>query len=791
MLNFTVLAQIYNYFLPRRRILYGAAIVGIVTCIWVFSKINLHEDIRSMLPDDRSEAALDFHLLQQAPFARKVIINLSRPQDTSSSVLLEAADRLAEAMGPPFFENVVTGPTGPDIWELFAWLMDKQPNLATGRDRKEILHELTADGVQGKLEEMYSRLLSPEGSALKGLFRTDPLELRRIGLQKIQFMNIIPKMRLEDNHFISTDKMNALIIADTPVEITDTEGARQLLGHFQKLVASVVPGGIDVSLISGHRYTLANTDTIKRDVLIILACSSSAMLLIFLLFLRTWGGLFVYLVPVSVLCVAAAGVSLIYDTVSVVTIGFGAVLLGISVDFALHVYFAVRHTSSSPSKAVAEVSRPVLLCGMTTLGAFSVLLFSSLPCQRQLAIFSIIGIGASMILSLITLPHLIRPQNDAIVSSKSDGAKNSKATSKWIVGVWLALLAVCAWQGARLRFDGDLRSINKVSQEINTAENKLRQTWGDFRGNAVIFAEGSDLQSALETNERLFDYLSPRIPAGKMVSLAPILPSLGTQRLNQSLWYEFWSERKELARRLLFQEGKVFGFSDRAFDPFFERLADPSPPITAENLRDNGLGEIVDSLIMSADDTVKVLTLVPDTSEVADLMDRSQINLSGTRFVSQKRFGKIISRAIGEDFIEFIVKASVVVCLLLGLLFRNIKKVLLALVPVVTGLVFMFGVMGALGIGFNLFNVVTAILIIGLGVDYGILMVCKISEGFNHATEKAVFVSGLTTLAGFGALVVARHPALQSIGVTVLLGISAAIPSALFVIPALYRKKYE
>jgi len=172
-------------------------------------------------------------------------------------------------------------------------------------------------------------------------------------------------------------------------------------------------------------------------------------------------------------------------------------------------------------------------------------------------------------------------------------------------------------------------------------------------------------------------------------------------------------------------------------------------------------------------------------------MDRSQINLSGTRFVSQKRFGKIISRAIGEDFIEFIVKASLVVCLLLGLLFRNIKKVLLALVPVVTGLVFMFGVMGALGIGFNLFNVVTAILIIGLGVDYGILMVCKISEGFNHATEKAVFVSGLTTLAGFGALVVARHPALQSIGVTVLLGISAAIPSALFVIPALYRKKYE
>jgi predicted RND superfamily exporter protein len=192
-----------------------------------------------------------------------------------------------------------------------------------------------------------------------------------------------------------------------------------------------------------------------------------------------------------------------------------------------------------------------------------------------------------------------------------------------------------------------------------------------------------------------------------------------------------------------------------------------------------------------ADDRVKVLTLVPDLPEVAALMDRRAKNLSGVRFVSQNRFSQIISRAISEDFTKFIAKASVVVCLLLGLLFRNIKKALLALVPVISGLLMMFGVMGGLGIGFNLFNVVAAILIIGLGVDYGILVVCRISEGSNHATEKAVLVSGLTTLAGFGALVMARHPALHSIGVTVILGIGAAIPSALFVIPALYQRKYE
>jgi predicted RND superfamily exporter protein len=109
-------------------------------------------------------------------------------------------------------------------------------------------------------------------------------------------------------------------------------------------------------------------------------------------------------------------------------------------------------------------------------------------------------------------------------------------------------------------------------------------------------------------------------------------------------------------------------------------------------------------------------------------------------------------------------------------------------------MLFMVGAMGALGIAFNLFNVVAAILIIGLGVDYGIFMVNKLSRGLQQGTEQAIFVSGLTTLAGFGALVIARHPALHSIGITVLLGIIAAIPSALLVIPAVYRpssKNYE
>jgi len=126
---------------------------------------------------------------------------------------------------------------------------------------------------------------------------------------------------------------------------------------------------------------------------------------------------------------------------------------------------------------------------------------------------------------------------------------------------------------------------------------------------------------------------------------------------------------------------------------------------------------------------------------------------------------------------------------LLLLLFRRLPEVLLALLPVLIGLLVMFGGMGWLGLEMNLFNVVASILIIGLVVDYGIFMVCHGQQEDELASSRAVLVSGLTTLGGFGALVLAKHPALHSIGLTVLLGISAAVPTAVLVVPAFRLKR--
>lgn len=783
-----IFATTYRFFSGRRRILFAATLLLLLASILAFQGVRMEEDIAAMLPDDGSSTAVDFQLLQRAPLLRKIVIDLEARDESGRGVLTQSADRLAAALSPPLFSRVVTGPGPLGGQNLLPWLSEALPSLLTEKELEKLSSELDESGVGERLAESYRQLLSPEGWALKGMIRSDPFAFYRLGLDKMRHVNVISKVRLENGHFLSADGLHSLLIVETPVSITDSEGAGALLAEFA-IAATSLPPSISATLVSGHRYTLANAGAIKKDLVVILSASTLALIALFFFYLRHWRAVFVFFVPFSVLCLAAVAVSLVYPSVSAVTIGFGAVLLGISVDYALHVYFSLRHGRGAPDRIVGEVARPVVFGGLTTVAAFAVLLFSDLPGQRQLAVFAIVGLTVSLLLSLVVLPHLV-PSAVAGEGRLAEPASSGGKRGRLILFCWGVLLLLSLWQGSGLRFNGDLRTLSLVPPELAAAEAQLKETWGDFRGKALIFAEGEDLQSALAANDRLFVRLASALPAGQIVSLAPLLPSEATQAENRLRWVTYWQgEAGQGVIAHLQEKAAALGFSPGAFAPFLQRLKESPPPVTVETLEAAGLGELAGALVLRDEKMVRILSLVPDTAEVARLLDEA--GESGWRLVSQSRFREEVGRAIGRDFFRFILLASLAVTLLLVWLFRHPGKVLLALVPVGTGLAAMFGAMAALGLDFTLFNVVATVLVIGLSVDYGIFMVCKLTQGMDRSVDRAVLVSGLTTLAGFGALVLARHPALHSIGVTVLLGIGAAIPAALLVIPALYRREWR
>lgn len=134
--------------------------------------------------------------------------------------------------------------------------------------------------------------------------------------------------------------------------------------------------------------------------------------------------------------------------------------------------------------------------------------------------------------------------------------------------------------------------------------------------------------------------------------------------------------------------------------------------------------------------------------------------------------------------------ALIVITIVAFLRFRNLLDTLLCLAPVGIGFTWMLGCMGATAIPFNPANIMTLPLVVGIGVTNAIHILGKFHEDgevslFSGSAGKAVLVSGLTTIAGFGSLIMAEHRGISSLGSMMSLGTLACMLVALIAVPAL------
>jgi hopanoid biosynthesis associated RND transporter like protein HpnN len=122
--------------------------------------------------------------------------------------------------------------------------------------------------------------------------------------------------------------------------------------------------------------------------------------------------------------------------------------------------------------------------------------------------------------------------------------------------------------------------------------------------------------------------------------------------------------------------------------------------------------------------------------------------------------------------------------------FRSVRSVLLALLPVGIGSLWMVGLMGLLGVPFNPANIMTLPLVIGVGVTNGIHILTRFAEEHSprilaRSTGKAVLVSGLTTVSGFGSLMLAKHQGIASLGFVMSVGTATCMVTAMTFLPSL------
>jgi hypothetical protein len=149
-----------------------------------------------------------------------------------------------------------------------------------------------------------------------------------------------------------------------------------------------------------------------------------------------------------------------------------------------------------------------------------------------------------------------------------------------------------------------------------------------------------------------------------------------------------------------------------------------------------------------------------------------------------------------QSYIQAAKYSLIAIVLLVLLHFRSLASVLLALVPVAVGSLWLGGLMGLCNVPLNPANIMTLPLVIGIGVTNGIHILNRYAEEqtpniFARSTGKAVFVSALTTIAGFGSLALGKHRGIQSLGYVMATGLATCMLAGLTFLPALLNLLYR
>ncbi len=130
----------------------------------------------------------------------------------------------------------------------------------------------------------------------------------------------------------------------------------------------------------------------------------------------------------------------------------------------------------------------------------------------------------------------------------------------------------------------------------------------------------------------------------------------------------------------------------------------------------------------------------------------------------------------------------VAILVLVGL--RRIRGAILALIPLVVGIVWMVGIMGLLDMRFNLVSILAVPLTVGIGIDNGVHIYHRVRQERGLAktllhSGKAIILTSLTTGIGFGSLMLSIHPGFFSLGLVTTIGIFSCLFVSLFLLPAL------
>ncbi|MDO6685289.1 MULTISPECIES: MMPL family transporter [unclassified Agarivorans] len=461
----------------------------------------------------------------------------------------------------------------------------------------------------------------------------------------------------------------------------------------------------------------------------------------------------------SGLLFALAAVSVFFEQLHLLTLVFGASLIGIAIDYAFH--FCAEHAGSRASAAetLRKIAPALSLSALSSVVAYLSMLFVPMQGVKQMAVFCASGLfGAAVSL------YLLAP----ILAATIPQARWSERWLKLRLNKWsLALLGLFVLGGlVQLNTEDDIRQLRGDFPTIDYQQQQLLDLFQNGQANQFYLVRGDSPEQILTRERVLLGELNNAVKQnwlGSAWGLSHIIPTIEQQKANHILVGQLYQNLASVFEDI--------GFDQELAEPAYNKfLASKGRLLTPDSFLAAPENQVFsDFWVTSQQHQASVVSLL----NIHNLEALQQIaqQFEGVQFVDPVAEISTALSTLRSQASALLVGVLVIIGIILTARLGFVMALRCLSTPVLAVLVAL-SVVGWLGQGLSLFHVLALLLVFGVGLDYALFY--QLSVKPSYRLLMATTLAATSTILAFGLLALSATPALAGFGVIVLSGIACS-----------------
>ncbi|MBI3870514.1 MAG: MMPL family transporter [Verrucomicrobia bacterium] len=747
--------------------------------------------------------------------SRELILTLEAPDRESAtraaeivaSSLRASTNLIAQVTWqPPWLENQ------QQIPELIAHIWLNQPPHAFSA-LVERLAETNLHAVLTATREELATTLSPTEIARLSY---DPFGFTRF---PSNVMMLAPGLSQDGEAFSSPTGAFRILFVRAQPALADYRECIAWVDSVRKIVASSIPAEAQAGFTGRPQFVAEIATSMKRDIATSVVGTAVIIAILFWIAHRRWKPMLWLLTLLGLILLSTLALGgLFFGTINVVSMGFAAILLGLAVDYAVvHYQEAVAHSNLSIPEIRRAIAPSIFWAAATTILAFLVLNFGGLPGLAQLGSLVAIGVSLSACIMIYAFLPPLFPERLVeisqfksslpIPSSKSSSPAKSRgffATSKMnrsITVILCVILLGCItilWKGLP-KLETSAKALEPRGSQAYAALEAIRKNLNQNREPIWLVLAGHD-ESEVATR---LDAVLPLLEAAvsNQVITRFTLPTALWPRPNNQRSNREGVRRLVESRAGLHRVATAEGFSNDALVLADGVLATWEAASRSSNVfwPTNPLSSwIMERLAVREPTQVWSAGFLFPPAQEGNLSALRQFATTlprdGVWLGSWPLLGVEILEVVIRNWWKLTLLMLVLVLASLWLAFRSVVEIILSLGALLFSGLILLAVMRAMGMSWNLLNLMAVPLILGTGVDYSLFMQLALRRHDGdlntafHSVGKALLLCGGAAVTGFASLGISSNMGMASLGQVCAIGVGANMLISIFALPLLWNR---